>query len=470
MYFLPHWYFLGNTCAQNAHLVTDWSRTIKHQLLQPVPLSAPGETTHTSTNFYNGDGQRIRQDTDGLLTKYYYDYDQLLYTTDENNNKAQEHILDPTGTIIASKRFDGSFADMFFFYNYDIRGSVTSIINPDGTLVKGYTYDEFGRTHEVGNPLFQNDVKFTGAVHDQSSGLYYMNARFYNPSTGRFLTQDSYSGNPYEPWTQHLYTYGGNNPVSMIDPTGHSFTLAISTVIAGASIVAGIAAAGYTAYKSYKATGKVDWWATADAGLGTFMAVYTLGSTAYSTYTAVSMYCGVTPATTVTIGSSGSKAKVTTTPVPAKTNTNVTDKASTSTKTTAPVAGSTAANSTGGSVVGEGTSKTGTVYDNIKITQPVYEGTQIPKSFEITTANGQKMWVHPNATEHMFEYVTRNLNHSRNINSQQMLSSFESALNQSVKNGVQFDKMIKVGNWEFKFAAPRGEGLLPVVKHAQYIP
>lgn len=33
-----------------------------------------------------------------------------------------------------------------------------------------------------------------------------------------------------------------------------------------------------------------------------------------------------------------------------------------------------------------------------------------------------------------------------------------------------FDKMIKVGNWEFKFAAPRGEGLLPVVKHAQYIP
>jgi hypothetical protein len=118
----------------------------------------------------------------------------------------------------------------------------------------------------------------------------------------------------------------------------------------------------------------------------------------------------------------------------------------------------------------EGTRKTGTVYDNIKITQPVYEGTQIPKSFEITTANGQKMWVHPNATEHMFEYVTRNLNHSRNINSQQMLSSFESALNQAVKNGVQFDKMIKVGNWEFKFAAPRGEGLLPVVKHAQYIP
>ena len=41
--------------------------------------------------------------------------------------------------------------------------------------------------------------------------------------TGRFLTQDSYTGNPYDPWTQHLYAYCGNNPVNMVDPTGHSW-------------------------------------------------------------------------------------------------------------------------------------------------------------------------------------------------------------------------------------------------------
>ena len=48
-----------------------------------------------------------------------------------------------------------------------------------------------------------------------------MNARFYNPVTGRFISQDSYSGNPYDPWTQHLYSYCGNNPINMVDPTGH---------------------------------------------------------------------------------------------------------------------------------------------------------------------------------------------------------------------------------------------------------
>ncbi|MDD4680223.1 MAG: putative toxin [Clostridia bacterium] len=153
--------------------------------------------------------------------KYYYAGANLLYTTDHNNAKGQEHILDPGGFIVASKRFDGAYENMYFFYNYDIRGSVTNIIKPDGTRVKGYEYDEFGNTKEVGESQFKNDVKFTGAVHDTSTGLYYMNARFYNPNSGRFLSQDSYSGNPQDPWTQHLYAYCGNNPVNMIDPTGH---------------------------------------------------------------------------------------------------------------------------------------------------------------------------------------------------------------------------------------------------------
>ncbi len=48
-----------------------------------------------------------------------------------------------------------------------------------------------------------------------------MNARYYNPNTGRFISQDSYKGSEYEPWTQNLYVYTGNNPVNMVDPTGH---------------------------------------------------------------------------------------------------------------------------------------------------------------------------------------------------------------------------------------------------------
>ena len=127
---------------------------------------------------------------------------------------------------MASKRFEGQaeteqdpYADDYFFYRYDIRGSVTTIVDGEGAVVKSYDYDEFGVTTATGD-TFHNEVTFTGSVAD-ASGLLYMNARYYNPSTARFLSQDTYTGSASVPWTQHLYAYCNNNPVNMVDPTGH---------------------------------------------------------------------------------------------------------------------------------------------------------------------------------------------------------------------------------------------------------
>ena len=103
---------------------------------------------------------------------------------------------------------------------YGARGSVSNIVNNAGNRVKGYDYDEYGNlTGSSGN--FKNEVTYTGYVADNATGLYYANARYYNPATGRFLTQDAYTGNAGEPWTQNLYSYCGNNPINFIDPTGH---------------------------------------------------------------------------------------------------------------------------------------------------------------------------------------------------------------------------------------------------------
>ena len=123
----------------------------------------------------------------------------------------------------------------------------------NGNLQKGYTYDEFGSIEESGNVSFLNEVTFTGSVTDTSTGLQYMNSRYYDSSTGRFLTQDSYSGSPYDPWTQHLYSYCGNNPVNMVDPTGH---FCISAIIIGA-IVGAVIGAGIVGYQDYKDDGKI---------------------------------------------------------------------------------------------------------------------------------------------------------------------------------------------------------------------
>ena len=106
---------------------------------------------------------------------------------------------------------------------YDARGSVTSRIDSEGVLQKGTEYDAFGnRQEETGEePELEDRMSYTGAEYEETTGLYYMNARHYDPETGRFLQQDTYRGSMYNAVTQHLYAYCGNNPVNMVDPTGH---------------------------------------------------------------------------------------------------------------------------------------------------------------------------------------------------------------------------------------------------------
>ena len=77
-------------------------------------------------------------------------------------------------------------------------------------------------TNEDGFINEKNNIKYAGYFYDAETGLYYLNARFYDPETARFIQQDSYSGDILDPLSLNLYTYAQNNPISYYDPTGHS--------------------------------------------------------------------------------------------------------------------------------------------------------------------------------------------------------------------------------------------------------
>ena len=63
--------------------------------------------------------------------------------------------------------------------------------------------------------------KYTGQKEVVSIGLYYYGARYYDPSIGRFITEDTYPGELANPQSQNLYLYVVNNPLRYIDPTGN---------------------------------------------------------------------------------------------------------------------------------------------------------------------------------------------------------------------------------------------------------
>ena len=104
-------------------------------------------------------------------------------------------------------------------YIKDIHGSTTDLIDAAGNAHVSYTYDVFGETTKYGD--LENEIAYTGGIYDEVTGQYYLNARYYDPFTARFLSQDTYRGDIEEPDSSNLYVYCSNDPVNFEDPSGH---------------------------------------------------------------------------------------------------------------------------------------------------------------------------------------------------------------------------------------------------------
>ena len=98
-------------------------------------------TNETSTNAYNASGQRVKRVENDVTTNYYYSGSATLFTANANNWLLTENVLDLGGQIVASARFDDQNPgeiEGFYFYHYDMRGSTTAIVTPNGSLKTGY--------------------------------------------------------------------------------------------------------------------------------------------------------------------------------------------------------------------------------------------------------------------------------------------------------------------------------------------
>jgi RHS repeat-associated protein len=122
------------------------------------------------------------------------------------------------------------------YYLYDGLGSTVNLTSaPSGSSTQSYSYDVFGAT-PGGPPPGSNQWLFTGEQRDADSGLYYLRARHYDQTTGRFLGRDPFKGYIEFPHGQHPYAYAFNNPVSWADLSGEwgiSITAAVGAAVGG---------------------------------------------------------------------------------------------------------------------------------------------------------------------------------------------------------------------------------------------
>jgi RHS repeat-associated protein len=98
-----------------------------------------------------------------------------------------------------------------FFYHTDGLESTVALTNGLGRVRAQYQYDAWGNL-ENSRGKVPNRFLFTGEEQDPQSGLYYLRARWYDPTVGGFLTKDPFGGIAAVPQSFHAYIYAFTIP------------------------------------------------------------------------------------------------------------------------------------------------------------------------------------------------------------------------------------------------------------------
>ncbi len=127
-------------------------------------------------------------------------------------------------------------------HHYDQVGSTTALTDGLGTLREAYEYSPYGEIHSGDTSLTEFLYNGRYGVTTDSNGLYYMRARYYNPTILRFINQDVVLGTLPDILSLNRYAYCEGNPVSFIDPFGlcHEDTAKMHDVAGYINIVAAV--------------------------------------------------------------------------------------------------------------------------------------------------------------------------------------------------------------------------------------
>ena len=146
-----------------------------------------------------------------------------------------------------------SLNETLYTYIKNLQGDVIRILDTDGNTVVEYTYDPWGVPTITGDTTLAtiNPCSYRCYDYDEESGYYYLQSRYYNPETGRFLNADDQFGSNIKIVEHNLFVYCANNPVKYMDRNGKSLLLSIAIGFGVGAFISGVVKA-YSNYKNGK--------------------------------------------------------------------------------------------------------------------------------------------------------------------------------------------------------------------------
>ena len=120
-----------------------------------------------------------------------------------------------------------------YYYVLNLQGDVVKLIDQDGAVAAAYAYDAWGNIlASSGSMAEKNPLRYRGYYYDVETGFYYLQSRYYDPATRRFINADVYSStDSSDAVSCNMFAYCGNNPTASSDSDGEFWHIVIGAVI-----------------------------------------------------------------------------------------------------------------------------------------------------------------------------------------------------------------------------------------------
>jgi RHS repeat-associated protein len=170
------------------------------------------------TYVYDVEGHRVAQIEQGTATSFAYDGDNVWADLDSSNHVQFRYLYgDSTDQILTRTQGTGVNATVTAYLT-DRLGSVRDLEQFSNQTIVGHRdYDGYGNLVLDTAPSVSDRYGFTGREADPNTKLQYNRARYYDPTTGRWLSEDPLS---FYAGDGNLYRYVGNGPTNALDPNG----------------------------------------------------------------------------------------------------------------------------------------------------------------------------------------------------------------------------------------------------------
>ena len=112
-----------------------------------------------------------------------------------------------------------------YYYQYNLQGDVIALLDSTFTPVVTYTYGPWGTVEDITDSTninlgTVNPFLYRGYYYDSDTELYYLQSRYYDPTTGRFINADGYVSTGQGLLSYNMFAYCENDPINRSDASG----------------------------------------------------------------------------------------------------------------------------------------------------------------------------------------------------------------------------------------------------------